>query len=84
MKISATECVPYSEQTCKDIGDKMGRKFSTGDWGTKGCYVYIDGRYKKDIFYGTGGTEAQIKKDPIDVGSDQKVARPVGIDCKIG
>ena len=75
-----TGCVPYSVETCKEIAKIMKRDYSSGNWGTKGCYYYVDGRYENDIFFGTGGTEAQEKSEVI----GNVVNRPPGIDCSKG
>ena len=74
-----TECVPYSEQACEDIGVREGWTFKTGDYGAKGCYVYINGRYPGEIFYGRGGTDDQNVMD-LDSAA---VKRPQGYDCDI-
>ena len=81
------ECVPYSIEACKAVGAARGFTFKSGNWGTKGCYVYVDYRggnsydpkYRKQIFYGTGGTDEQNRKE-LSGGR----ARPAGFDCKPG
>ena len=75
-----TKCEPYSIQDCKDAGVRMGRIFSQGNWGNKGCYFYTDGRYEFDIFYGTNGTDDQ--KEISSALNSTVVARPFGLDCK--
>ena len=79
-KCPDTDCVPYSEEACRDIGKKTGLVFGSGSYGTKGCYVYKDGRYQQNIWYGTGGTDAQNTAD-ID---EACCERPSGFDCKKG
>jgi len=77
---SDPNCEPYSVQACKNAGARVGRIFSQGDWFYKGCYIYIDGSYLGDIFYGTNGTDVQ---EEISSKLDSTlVARPFGFDCK--
>ena len=39
----------------------MNMSFTEGDYSYKGCYSYYEGQYKGNIYFGTGGTDAQIK-----------------------
>merc|ERR1719191_2116339 len=61
---------PYSEkaceQACKRAGLKLGggRYRFSGKYSIKGCYAYSTGGWKGIAFYGTGGTEAQMKASP--------------------
>ena len=79
MSDSTSECVPYSEKACEAAGKQLGLTYSSGNWGTKGCYVYSDGRYTDDIFYGTGGDYYYNKK-----ALGGSVRRPFGFDCRSG
>ena len=73
-------CVPYSVETCKKIATEMEREYSSGNWATKGCYYYVNGRYTNDVFFGTGGTDVQEQSEV----NGNKVNRPPGIDCSQG
>ena len=59
----------------------MNRTFSSGRWVTKGCYIYTNGKYVDDIFYGLGGSFAQTKSH--DMGYTY-LKRPQGFDCITG
>ena len=50
-----------------------------GHWETKGCYAYEEGEYAGMIYYGTGGSELDMKETPV----SQKY-RPSGYDCDLG
>ena len=76
-------CIPYSEKTCLDLARRLclhqgsvGRPFSS-NYTSKGCHFYDKGQYANTAFYGTDGTEDQMKKALI---SPEK--RPTGYDCK--
>ena len=58
-------CEPYSELACIVSTLSMGFQLATvsnsgnkfaGNYGTKGCRVYLSGKYKGLSFYGTGKT----------------------------
>ena len=51
-----------------------------GDWSTKGCYAYKTGKYAGIAFYGTGGSNQEMKI-PLD---SVKIYRPIGHDCPSG
>ena len=72
--------MPFSEEACRSVANRMGLKYSEGHWPTKGCYAYTNGKYPDDIFYGTGGTDDENRSflDP----AEKK--RPSGFDCKTG
>ena len=76
------DCEPYSQQACKDAGNRLGLKQGgggtdfVGDYNTKGCYAYSSGDYSGMVFFGTGGSEEDMKKPP----SSPKY-RPNGYDC---
>ena len=72
-------CVPYSKQACKEAGVKLGMYFHQGNYATKGCYAYYEGTYKGNIWYGKGGTDAQIKQ-PLEHNPYKKY-RPPWFDC---
>ena len=73
-------CVPYSKNACETLAGKRGLKFETSTYATKGCYTYETGEYSKTIYYGTGGSEDDMKAKPTKDGQ----IRPVGYDCKSG
>ena len=52
-----------------------GKPFSS-DYNTKGCHVYKTGEYANTVFYGTGGTEEEMKK-----ALKTPEYRPTGYDC---
>lgn len=58
----------------------MGLKLSVGAYVPKGCYAYNNGKYPGIIYYGTGGSEDQIRGA---LGYDY-LFRPPGYDCKSG
>ena len=57
------------------LGGK-GYDFS-GDFTIKGCYAYNDGQYARRVYYGTGGTEQEVKTSLA-----APIYRPYGYDCK--
>ena len=77
------ECEPYSKEACRasvtslglSEGDPDGYEFSD-EYGTKGCYAYKTGDYAGMAFYGTDGTDSQMK-EPL----DSPKYRPFGYDC---
>ena len=50
-----------------------------GDYTTKGCYAYTSGQFAGLVYYGTGGTEEQIKTS-----LEAPKYRPNGYDCNEG
>ena len=62
-----------------EAGVKLGMNFHVGNYATKGCYAYYEGKYKGNIYYGKGGTDAQIKQ-PLEPNS-YKIYRPPWFDC---
>ena len=86
----SARCVPYSQQACEDAVTNLGLNFGgdgysfTGDYEMKGCFTYkSDTKYgkKKIAFYGTGGTDEQIKGSKH---LDDNKYRPLGYDCSNG
>ena len=77
-----SECVPYSEQACRDSANSLGLTLGGGGYPfkshfkIKGCYAYSSGKYAGLVFYGTGGTPDQMKT----VLSGEKY-RPTGYNC---
>ena len=77
-------CVPYSIQACLDAIYRLGLKKGgagysfEGDYSVKGCYAYvgIHSTYPDMAFYGTGGTEDQMKAL-----INHPTFRPIGYDC---
>jgi len=71
----------FSEENCKAVGALMGRTLkSSSAYSTKGCYLYYIEKYGSDIYYGTGGSEAERNsKLPR---FEAKKERPPGFDCK--
>merc|ERR1719428_1077925 len=72
---------PYSQKACEQASQQAGLKLGghgysfSGKYSIKGCYAYTSGKYKKIVFYGTGGTEAQMKASP-----GRGKMRPAGYD----
>ena len=58
----------------------MGLELSVGPYVAKGCYAYNNGQYPGGIYYGTGGSEDQIRGP---TGYDY-LFRPPGYDCESG
>ena len=62
-------CIPDSEKACLDAINSLGleqggRGYAfSGDYSTKGCYAYEaeDTKYANMAFYGTGGSEDEMK-----------------------
>ena len=50
------------------------------DFPVKGCHAYYDGQYTDMAFYGTGGTEEEMKKD-FKLPEHENMTRPNGYDC---
>ena len=77
------DCVPYSEQACRDAANLLGLSLGdgsysfAGDYSTNGCYAYSAGANAGQAFYGTGGTTDQMKQS-----LSGNVYRPSGYDCK--
>ena len=51
-----------------------------GNFNTKGCYYYKEGKYSGEAWFGTGGKPHQKKNHPVMAGQ----YRPKGYDCKNG
>jgi len=63
-------CERYSEKACEGairqnglIKGGKGSAFA-GNYPTKGCYAYTSGKYEGRGYYGTGGSESQMKATP--------------------
>ena len=75
-------CTPYSENACRDAINTLGLQQGgngysfSGNFGTKGCYAYESGSFANLAFYGTGGTEDQMKQALA-----SPKYRPIGHDC---
>ena len=54
--------------------------YNEGSYATKGCYSYYEGQYKGKIWFGTGGTEEEMKKTLVP--NSHKIFRPPWFDCK--
>ena len=62
-------CDPYSLEACEDAGKTLGLLLGgggssfSGDYSTKGCYAYDNGKekYQGMVFYGTGGSKDEMK-----------------------
>ena len=78
-------CVPYSQQACKDVSNKLGLKLGhsnhafAADYDIKGCYAYASGSYAGHVFYGTGGTRKEMKDPHQEYRTI--LYRPIGYDC---
>lgn len=75
-------CIPYSQEAClsasADLGLKWGHPSSSfaGNYHTKGCYTYMSGTYENQVFYGTGGSVADMQTS-----LDPPQMRVPGADC---
>jgi len=75
-------CIPYSKEACEAAANSLGLEKGygnynfAGSYGTKGCYAYETGNYAGVAFYGTGGSEDNMK---VELNDPQY--RPVGHDC---
>merc|ERR1711990_806773 len=82
-KIMNDNCIPYSIEACKkaakmndlEIGSDRF-PFVGEDYAEEGCYSYKTGNSKGHVFYGTGGTDAQMGKE-----ATGRRYRPRGYDC---
>ena len=81
-KYSFLVCIPYSKEACEAAANSLGLEKGygnynfAGSYGTKGCYAYETGNYAGVAFYGTGGSEDNMK---VELNDPQY--RPVGHDC---
>ena len=58
--------------------DPGGNGYSfSGNYSTKGCYAYKDGKHANMAFYGVGGTEEETKNETLELSR----YRPMGHDC---
>ena len=83
--------MPYSQRACKVASNALGLKLGyhetafAGDYTTKGCYAYADGKYAGHVFYGTGGTRKEMKatleKSRRKRSHLDAKYRPIGYDC---
>lgn len=64
------EAPAYSEAACKAAAHEAGLKIGgaghefAGDYKTKGCYTYDEGPEVGHVYYGTGGSEDEMKAEP--------------------
>ena len=75
-------CIPYSEKACLDVARRScfnqganGKPFSS-NYDSKGCHVVKTGKYANTAFYGTGGTEEEMKSALM-----SPEYRPKGYNC---
>jgi hypothetical protein len=72
--------VCMTEEECKKVAESLGLKLGgngypfAGNWGIKGLYAYKSGKYNGIAFFGTGGTEKQMK-DPLT--NNTNIYRPI-------
>ena len=83
-------CNPYTPQACEDADVPSGRSKKLGgdggisnfegDFSIKGCFASDnpDYYYVTDLYYGTGGSEEDMKIPP-----PSPKYRPSGYDCKV-
>ena len=75
-------CDPYSLEACENAGKTLGLQLGghgypfSKNFATKGCYAYDSGKYQGMIFYGTGGSEDEMKLTP-----SRPKYRPQIFDC---
>ena len=78
------KCVPYSEKACRDAANSLGLDLGdneydfAGNYSTKGCYAYNNGKYEGSAYYGYGGTTEQMETSL----EDPKF-RPDKYDCSL-
>ena len=76
------ECVPYSQEACEDVVDRLGlQKGGKGfnfvhNFVNKGCYSYESGDYANIAYYGSGGSEQEMATQ-----LNSPKYRPAGYDC---
>ena len=77
------ECVPYSEEACEDVVERLGLKkggkgfnFVEDNFVIKGCYSYESGPYANIAYYGSGGSEQEMATQ-----LNSPKYRPAGHDC---
>ena len=81
----AGTCVAYSEQACRDAATELGLGLGTsshafsGPYSHKGCYAYNSGSNQGKAFFGTGGSEEDMKKK-----LPENRYRPRNYDCAAG
>tara|TARA_Y100000813_G_scaffold197709_1_gene183626 strand:- start:1592 stop:3220 length:1629 start_codon:yes stop_codon:yes gene_type:complete len=62
-----TNNVCMAQEECKKVAESLGLQIGgggspfAGNWSTKGLYAYKTGKYAGMAFFGTGGTENQMK-----------------------
>ena len=77
------DCDPYSEETCRNVGDLLNLTFmKSSSYSTKGCYAYSKGKYSRNIYFGTGSgdrkTDLQSPKyRPV---GSKKVCKALGVE----
>ena len=78
-----SDCIPYSIEACKKAAKINGLEIGSDrfpflgeDYAEVGCYSYKTGNSKGHVFYGTGGTDAQMRKE-----ATGRRYRPRGYDC---
>ena len=69
--IDATVLMNFEKATIANSGYEF-----TGDYLTKGCFVYLSGNYEGLSFYGTGGTVEEMQQS-----LQNPKERPQGYDC---
>jgi len=78
-------CKPYSPEQCRIAAEALGLVIGgkgyafEGDYRQKGCYAYTSGKYAGRVYYGLGGSDAEIT-DPVPFRPE--TYRPNGWDCK--
>ena len=85
------QCVPYSGQACINAAENLGLISGSttaespfaGPKSRKGCYTYYSGENKGFYWYGTGGSNAQIRES-LDGPQELDYYRPKGFDCEKG
>ena len=65
---SASECKNYAKRLRPKVNvNGCGKYAFSGNYGTKGCYVYSryrPGAYRNCAFFGTGGSKKQMNSYP--------------------
>ena len=76
-------CEPYLLSACEIAAEKLGRPIEKGNWTTKGCYYYKEGKNTDKVYFSTNGT---LDENKIYPSFDHWPSpwRPDGFDCKSG
>ena len=73
-----------TEEACRVRASEQGYQLGghgydsfAGDFGTKGCYAYDSGAYNGSVWFGTGGSVAEMQAEPSSASGQVRVRCPV-------